>query len=336
MLTFIWKGTIMSFTKQGSLHQFKWHIIIILCAILGLAGIYVFTDYLPSTDAAAIPTLLVTLGIAIILIAILTAMAGTKKIITLLSESGAKLDKIAEAMEKSKNKLEQINHDIKLSEPAKAIVFRDADRQALREAVFDKLHQKEFGDTYDIIHEMENYPEYSGIAKRLKMQADGFRDANEQERINQVVTHIGKLMDNHEWAKASHQIERLRTATGKSEYANAMRQQLRDKKEERKKILLQAWDDAVKRQDTDRNLEILTELDSYLTPNEGLALQEAARDVFRNKLHNLGVQFSLSISERQWKQALRTGVQIINDFPNSKMATEIREKIEILQKNAQQ
>ena len=115
-----------------------------------------------------------------------------------------------------------------------------------------------------------------------------------------------------------------------------MRQKLLDKKLERKKILLTAWDDAVKRQDTDRSLEILKELDQYLTPNEGLALQEAARDIFRTKLHNLGVQFSLAVSEKRWNKAFEVGKEITQNFPNSRMAKEIHEKIEILQRNVQQ
>ena len=115
-----------------------------------------------------------------------------------------------------------------------------------------------------------------------------------------------------------------------------MRQRLIDKKQERKKILLEAWDEAVKRQATDRSLELLRELDLYLTPNEGLALQEAARDVFRTKLHNLGVQFSLAVSEKQWDQAVQTGQEIMRYFPNSKMAEEIREKWDVLNQKTQQ
>jgi len=48
------------------------------------------------------------------------------------------------------------------------------------------------------------------------------------------------------------------------------------------------------------------------------------------------VQFSLAVSGRQWNQALATGRQIINNFPNSKMAEEIREKMDILEQKAQQ
>jgi len=74
----------------------------------------------------------------------------------------------------------------------------------------------------------------------------------------------------------------------------------------------------------------------YLTPNEGLALQEAARDVFKTKLHNLGVRFSLAISGKNWAEALRIGSEITRDFPNSRIADEIREKWNVLEQKDQQ
>ncbi len=54
------------------------------------------------------------------------------------------------------------------------------------------------------------------------------------------------------------------------------------------------------------------------------------------KLHNLGVQFKLAVSEREWAKALQTGQEITRDFPNSKMAEEIREKMDILRQRVQQ
>ena len=320
--------------NEKSLSQIKWYAIIIIGTLAVMALLFIYTDIFPTARSMVI--LLAGLGVVVIFMAILTGVSSTRQILGELRENGLKLGKLLEATEKSRGQISQINQTMKLSDPARALVFRDADRQALREVVFDKLHQKDFETTYAIIEEMGNYAEYKGLAKGLKMQADGFRDASDQERVNQVITHIGKLLDNHEWLQASIQIDRLIASAPKSEQAKGLRQTLRDKKEERKKVLLQAWDDAVKRQDTDRSLEILRELDTYLTPNEGLALQEAARDVFRTKLHNMGVQFALSVSERQWKQAYQTGVQIITEFPNSKMAQEIREKIDILRRNSGQ
>jgi len=94
------------------------------------------------------------------------------------------------------------------------------------------------------------------------------------------------------------------------------------------------WDAAVRNDDTDRSLEILRELDHYLTPSEGMALRESASSVFKTKLHKLGVEFSVAVTEQNWNKALMTSEQIVADFPNSRMSQEIRGKIEIIRQRA--
>jgi hypothetical protein len=258
------------------------------------------------------------------------------KMLDLVDGSNSKLEKVADDLEKLRQVVNQVNQSTRVSETAKAIAFRDSDMQTLRDAVFDKLQQKDFEGAYEIIDEISHSTGYGKLAEQLHVQADKYRDATDIERMNQLIAHIEKHLEDHQWAKASAQIEGLIKEYPSNDKVLAMRQRLSEKKDERKKVLLNAWDDAVKRQATDRSLEILRELDLYLTPNEALALQEAARDVFRTKLHNLGVQFSLAISGRQWAKALETGQDIIRDFPNSRMAEEIREKIDALKTNAQQ
>jgi hypothetical protein len=86
----------------------------------------------------------------------------------------------------------------------------------------------------------------------------------------------------------------------------------------------------------DKGIEILRELDQYLTKNEAAALEESARGVFRTKLHNMGLQFSLAVTEHNWRDALALGRQIMEEFPNSRMASEVRERIGILTKRAEQ
>jgi hypothetical protein len=65
-----------------------------------------------------------------------------------------------------------------------------------------------------------------------------------------------------------------------------------------------------------------------------LALQESASSVFRTKLHNLGVQFTMAVTERKWTEAFETGRRIVQDFPNSRMAIEIRTRLDILHEHA--
>ncbi len=321
----------MDFGKNGSLGRFRWQIIIIGIVLAAVVLLIVFTE-----KGFIIPQFLWPLGAVVLLIAVVTMLSKILIIADVVRQASKSLEEIADVLEKSHAMLTQINQNIPLSETTRAIAFRDADRQSLREAVLSKLHQQDFETTYEMIDEIAHSTRYKKLAEQLKIQADKYRDATDIERANQVIAHVEKLLENCQWSRASAQIERLIWTYPKSEKAKAMRQKLIDKKQERKKELLVAWDDAVKRQDTDRSLEILRELDLYLTPNEGLALQEAARDIFRSKLHNLGVQFSFAVSEKQWANALKTGQQIIHDFPNSKMAQEIRAKIEILRQRVRQ
>jgi len=326
----------MGLGKDRPLWRFKWQFVIICIVLIAVVLLAVFTNVFQTPGKGQMPQLVWLLAALALLATVILILSKTFKILDSLSESGAKLDKVTETLEKNRSVLTQISQNTRLSEAAKAIAFRDADMQSLREAVFDKLQQQDFDATYEIIDEIARHVEYTSLAELLRTQANNYRDATDAERENQVIAHIEKLFENSMWAKASAQIERLIRDFPKSEKAKAMRQKLLDKKEERKKILLNAWDDAVKRQATDRGLEILRELDLYLTPNEGLALQEAAKDVFRNKLHNLGVQFSLAVSEKQWAKALEAGMEITRDFPNSRMAEEIHEKWDILKQKVKQ
>ena len=309
---------------------------IIYGAIIVVVLLTIFTDIFNVTESVSITQVVALTAILIIMTAVVTALPKLFTLTDRLKENNEKLEKVSDTLERVSDLLSQINRNTRLSETAKAIAFREADRQSLREAVFDKLHQQDFETTYAIIDEIASRPEYAELVKQLRAQADRYRDATDQERINQFIAHIEKLIVEYQWTKASTQIERLIQSHPDSEKVKALRQKFVDKKEERKKILLTAWDEAIKRQAVDRSLEILRDLDQYLTPNEALALQEGARDVFRTKLHNLGVQFSLAVSGKQWDTALKTGEQIIKDFPNSKMAEEIRERIGVLRQRVTQ
>jgi len=325
----------MNSEKDSFLQRFKWHIAIICAALVIVFLLSVFTDIFQTAETNRMRLLVIMLGVLIILSALLTMLSRVFKIVDTLQDFSAKLKEVTGALEKIHAGLAQIDRSTRVSETAKAIAFRDADRQSLREAVFEKLQQQDFNGAQEVIDEIAKRPEYQELAEQLRAQVEKYHTANNQERMNQVIAHIEKLLDDCQWVRASAQIEGLIKAYPDFEQAKSMRQILLDKKQERKKILLAAWDDAVRQQETDRSLEILKELDLYLTPNEGLALQEAARDVFRTKLHNLGVQFSIAITEKQWASALGIGQQIITDFPNSRMSEEIRGKLEVLTQNVQ-
>ena len=325
----------MSSENDSFFRRFKWHVVIICVALAIVVYSTLFTDIFQKSQANSLGQLVFILGALVFISALLAMLSRVFKILDALRDNSAKLEEVTKALENIGSGLAQINHSTRVSEAAKAIAFRDADRQSLREAVFDKLQQQDFAAAEDIISEIAKRSEYKELAEQLRTQADRYHDATDQERLNQIMAHINKLLDDCQWGRANAQIEGLIKAHPDNEQAKSMRQVLLDKKQERKRILLAAWDDAIQKQETDRSLAILKELDQYLTPNEGLALQEAARDVFRTKLHNLGVQFAISVTEKRWVDALEIGQNIIADFPNSKMSEEIRGKLDVLKQNVQ-
>ncbi|OHB51531.1 MAG: hypothetical protein A2Y10_11700 [Planctomycetes bacterium GWF2_41_51] len=302
----------------------QWHLIfvslMILTVILWIIG--GATDYLQ--DLYLVP-LMVAAGVGIFAIILLLYQA-----LQILTNQQQLLERISDGLAVSRSMFEQISQGVKLSEAAKTIAYRDMDNQYLRASVMEKLHQQDYKATYAMIDAISQRSEYKALAEELKVAADNYRDSTEQGKINQIISYIEKLIEQFQWATASVQIESLVRNYPDSEKAKSLRQKLADKKEQRKRQLLAAWDEAVKREDTDRSLIILKELDVYLTPSEGLALQEAASEVFKNKLHNLGVRFSLAVSEKRWTEALQTGHDIIRGFPNSRMAEEIRGKLATL------
>jgi hypothetical protein len=322
--------------KDSQAWQYRWHIAIIVAAVVGVSLLAVFTNVFKASEAVRqLVWLMGVLGGVIFLFALLIMLGRVSKIATAMSENSARLEEASKALTTIRDGLMQINHSTRVSEAAKAIAFRDEDKRSLREAVFERLKQNDFDGAYEIVDEIENHSEYRLLAEELRRQADNYRNATEEERLDQGIAQVEKLFEASQWVKASLQIESLIRLHPETERIKALRPRLVERKEQRKRALLASWDDAVKRQETDRSLEILRELDMYLTPNEALALQEAAKDVFRTKLHNLGVQFALAVSDKQWSNALEIGQQIIRDFPNSRMSVEIGEKLHVLRQNVQ-
>jgi len=329
----------MDSPKDRPSWEFSWRIItlyvILMVLVLALIVVTFLTDLFHTTEEGQIPLVVWLALAAVFLIAILKTLSQVLKIFDAIQDNSTKLEVMTEALKKNQSVLKEISQSTHLSEAAKAIIFRDEDRQFFIEAVLDKLQQQDIGGAYEIIDGIANHAGYTELAEHLRAEADKRRGVTEQERIEQAIVAIERLFENYQWAKASIQIEKLISAYPNSEEAKVLRMSLVDKKEEHKKVLLNAWDDAVRRRATDRSLEILKELDLYLTPEEAVNLQEAARDVFKDKLHNLGVQFSLAVSGEQWGKAIQIGREIIRDFPNSRMSEEIRERMDVLKQKVE-
>ena len=80
--------------------------------------------------------------------------------------------------------------------------------------------------------------------------------------------------------------------------------------------------------------EMIKEMDHLLSEAESEQFMEVARGVIGKAKENLGVEFKLAIQDRAWDRASIVGQRIIDEFPNSRMAGEVRDHIDTIRERA--
>ena len=107
--------------------------------------------------------------------------------------------------------------------------------------------------------------------------------------------------------------------------AKLLRTRIEERRQNKKVELVQKFHESVDRKDVDESASLIRRLDSYLTPEEGRQLAEAARSVFKDRLMRLREQFSRAMQDKDYSEAIRVGEIIKRDFPNSQLAKEVRD-----------
>ena len=232
--------------------------------------------------------------------------------------------------------LDSIAESTRISDSAKSLAHRDQELDALREAIRSDFRNERWEAALSLIGEMERRFGYREEADRIREELDEARNLKIQTRLVQAVEMIENHLLSHDWDRAKHEIDRLMSALPSEPRVLALTDRLHSARELHKQELKAAWEDAVRRSDTDHAIDVLKELDQYLTPAEAQALQASARNVFKEKLLQLGIQFRFAATERRWQDALNIGLDLIRDFPNARMANEVRELLDTLRERARQ
>lgn len=243
---------------------------------------------------------------------------------------------MSEALDKHGLDLKAIADNSQISDLVRSVMHRSRERTAIRLAINEEIIRGDWEAAYALVELLEERHGYRNEATRLRAELDESRASEANVKVHDSVEHVRALMAAHDWDRARRMMDRLMASNGENREVKELPAAFHRAWNEHKRRLLKEWDQAVQRNEVDRGIALLKELDHYLTPNEAAALQESARGVFRAKLRNMGVQFSLAVSENNWKEALSVGLQIQEEFPNSRMASEVQDRIHVLQKRARE
>ncbi len=241
---------------------------------------------------------------------------------------------VEDMLDKQKTDLATISANSQLSDAVRSVTHRTRERTALRLAINEEIIRSDWEAAYALVEQLESRHGYRNEAASIREEVDQSRLRQTRDEAHEAVELVKKRMDSHDWDWSRREMDRLGAVHPQNPEVRGLPTLFAKMRNDHKRRLLKAWDESVQRNEVDRGISILRELDQYLTPNEAAALEESARGVFRAKLHNLGVQFSLAVTSQDWREAYNVGREISQEFPNSRMAQEVKDRINVLAQRA--
>jgi len=230
--------------------------------------------------------------------------------------------------------LAHIHEHTMLSDSAKRIAYRREERQMLRKAIEEDIALEDWDAATVLTDNMSERFGYIEEAEEFRRHIDERRADVMYRRMRESVEHCEALIAASEWTAAYAEAARIRRMFPDAPQAQEIDEQVRRAWRERKQQLEREFLEIAGQSDAEGALEILKELDLYLTPREAEPYKEIARGVIGKARDNLGLQFKLAVQAQDWSHAIHIGERIMDEFPNSLMAREVRERIGVIRVRA--
>ncbi len=210
------------------------------------------------------------------------------------------------------------------SPEVRRIKDRGAERAALRGAIEEEIGAGRYDAAMVMLKE---------LAERhgLRQQAEGFRARIEEARtgtqgaeVDEALAGLDALIGERRWDLALADAARITRLYPDSPRAERLRDRVEQARGAHKDDLERRFLLATREDRVGEAMALLRELDQFLTEVEAEPYRELARGIIGKARDNLGAQFKLAVGDRRWAEAAGLGARIIEEFPNSRMAAEVR------------
>lgn len=230
--------------------------------------------------------------------------------------------------------LHSLNERALLSETAKRIAYRHEDIDLLRTTIKTDIEKKDFDAALVLVGEMSKTYGHMEEAEEYREQIIAARTAEMEQKVEKALAKLDELLARHDFDAATKEAHKIQRLYGESPQAKDVQRKVTHAREQYKHDLEREFLEAAKVDNVDRAVELLKELDKYLTEQEAAPFRETARGVIGKQRENLGVQFKIAVHDKEWLRAVSVGEQIIREFPNSRMADEVRSMLDLLRERA--
>ncbi|MHC4975615.1 MAG: hypothetical protein ACYTF7_03300 [Planctomycetota bacterium] len=275
-------------------------------------------------------------GIAITVILVITPLAilmATRQSGGGAVDSGSEL---AREVRHMANSIETLTQESGLSEAAKRVLHRRQERDLLCKAIEQDITDKDWNAAMVLVKELAERFGYRADAEQFRGRIERARAETLSQEVESAISRLKEILEDQRWTDAFAEAASIQRLFPESPRVDGLQQLVAGAKERRKMDLEREFLEAAQREETDRAMELLKSLDGYLTEDEAEHFREVARGVIGRAKENLGVRFKLLVQDKNWNKALEVAEEILDEFPNSRMADEIRGMIDTLRNNAAQ
>lgn len=253
----------------------------------------------------------------------------------LRAASGADQPSTKESLDRVSRSIERLTHEGGLSETAKRILHRKEERDLLRSAIEQDIQDGDHDAALILAQELADRFGYRADAEEYRARIERVRAQTIDAQAVEALESLDSLLRGRRWAEAYNEAARITRLFPESHRVQRLQERVEASRARYKQDLERRFLLCAQRDQVDEAMTLLRELDQYLSEAEAEPYREVARGVIGKARDNLGVRFKLALQDRAWAVALDVGERIIADFPNSRMAQEVREMLDTLRERAQ-
>ncbi|HEY0007369.1 MAG TPA: hypothetical protein VGB55_01485 [Tepidisphaeraceae bacterium] len=313
--------------KRASSSSLNWlYPVALVLALAALAG-GAYLAYRGITWSLAAAGVVSVLGV-LIAWPIAAAFSGASR-----SMSGA-MTPVYDRLEQFSVMLNEISEQQLLSDRAKAIAYREKDREAVRRAITEDISKRDWEAALVLVNSMDTEFGYKQESERIREDINQKFSDHIRRQIQAGIGLIDRHTANQQWASAFREADRLQQQFPTQEDVRSLPAEIEMRRQAYKQRLLNDYNDRIAAKDIDGAIVVVRKLDFYLTPDEGAGMSESVRNLFKDKLNLLKDQFTEAVHQSRWADAYHLGDVIVRDFPNTQMAREVRDKLDSLKRRA--
>jgi hypothetical protein len=211
-----------------------------------------------------------------------------------------------------------------VSDDARRVLNRGAERTMLCKAIEEDISAQAWDAALVLCDELAQRFGYRQDAEEFRGRIELARAEIQERKVADSIARLDGLIVQRRWDLATNEARRIQRLFPDSSRVERLRERVEQARAVYKADMERRFLDSAQNGRVEEAMAQLKELDAYLTEQEAAPLREVARGVISKARDNLGAQFKIAVQDKQWAAASALGRRIVNEFPNTRMAQEVR------------